>query len=113
MATRNLVDEAFLFSCAFEMVGDSMDNDSKRCFIDGDKLRCDEVDFQGIEAGREYVIKVNDTFIVRRVTQFDGECMTATPLNPAYQTYTFREYEIQEIYLIKTYQRKISEDTDL
>lgn len=107
--TTNL-DKASLFSIAFQMKGDSMDNDSRWCFSDGDYLRCDEVNVYDIEVGRDYVIKSDDSYLVRRVTSTDGEYITLISLNPAYEGCIISVSDIQQIFIIKSFQRQIAED---
>lgn len=104
------LNEAFLFSSTFQMNGDSMDNNSKRCFVDGDYLRCDEVEVQDIQVGRDYVIKSGDSLLVRRVMSTDGEYISVSPLNPAYEECVMSMSDIQQVFIVKSYQRQIAED---
>lgn len=106
------LDEASLFSIAFQMRGDSMDNGSRWCFTDGDYLRCDEVNVEDIEIGRDYVIKTVDSYLVRRVTSTDNEYITLISLNPAYEGYIMSMSDIQQVFIIKSFQRQITRDID-
>lgn len=107
METRNVIDEAVSFTTAFQMVGDSMDNGSKRSFDDGDYLICDEVDVQDMQMNRQYVIKVGNTHLVRRITSFDDKHVTVSPLNPLYKERQLCIDDIQKLFLIKSCQRKV------
>lgn len=82
METRNKIDEATSFSTAFRMNGNSMNNDLKWSFTDGDYLRCDEVNVQDIQIGREYVLKFGNIYLVRQVTSVEDGVITCAPLNP-------------------------------
>ena len=104
---KTSLNEAFLFSVAFQMKGNSMDNGSRWCFTNGDYLRCDEVDIQDIEVGHEYVIKIGNTYLVRQITFSDDLFFTATPFNPAYEELRLLKKDIQQIFIIKSYQRLI------
>lgn len=104
------INEASLFSVAFQMIGDSMDNNSRWCFADGDYLRCNEVEVHDIEVGRDYVIKSGDSYLVRRITSTDGEYITLSPLNPAYEGCVMSISDIQQVFIIKSFQRQITED---
>ncbi|KAA4671623.1 hypothetical protein F3B42_14370 [Bacteroides ovatus] len=106
------LDEASLFSVAFQMKGDSMDNNSRWCFSDGDYLRCDEVEIHDIEVERDYVIKSGDSYLVRRVTSTDGEYIAVSPLNPAYEGCVISVSDIQQVFIVKSYQRQITRDID-
>ena len=92
------------------MMGDSMDNGTKRSFIDGDILTCIEIDPQNIEEGRLYVIQSNGNTLVRRVTQCNDESHTLTPLNPSYKECELNKNDVQHIYSIKAYQCKTTND---
>lgn len=100
-------------SIAFRMFGDSMDGGGKRGFIDGDILNCDKVDIQSIKSGECYVITSRGGATVMKVVEFDGERIIASPLNPSYSELEFAVNEVQGVYLVKSYQRKVAEDIDL
>lgn len=104
---------AFLSSICFRMIDDSMDNDSRWCFADGDYLGCDEVKIEDIEIGRDYVIKSDDSYLVRRVTSTDGESVTLSPLNLAYEECIMPMSDIQQAFIVRTFRRQVAEETDL
>lgn len=100
---------AFLSSITFRMIDDSMDNDSRWCFANCDYLGCDEVKVQDIEMGRDYVIKSNDSYLVRRVTSTDGEHITLNSLNLAYEECIMPINDIQQVFIVKSYRRQIAD----
>lgn len=104
MKTRNEINEAAKFSTTFRMNGDSMYNGSRRSFADGDYLRCDEVNVKDIQVGCEYVIRTNDTYLVRQVTNVDDEVVTCAPLNPLYKESQLCIEDIRQMFIVRSYQ---------
>lgn len=110
---KNEVDELFNVTHYFRMVGNSMDGGGRRGFIDGDILHCSEVDFQSVQEGDGYVIKHEEGTTVMQVIEVDGEHILAAPLNPSYSEREFKKDEIMQLFIVKTYQRKVCDDIDL
>lgn len=50
---------------------------------------------------------------MRKVISFDGERIITVPSNPSYPNREFTKDEVQGVYLIKAYQRKVADDIDL
>lgn len=113
METRNEIDETVVFSTVFQMVGDSMDNGSKRGFTNGDYLICDQVDVRDIQIGYKYVIKVGNSYLVRQVASVEAGVITCAPLNSLYKNSQLCIDDIHQVFLIKSYQRKITDDETL
>lgn len=104
------LDKELSSSILFRMVGDSMDNNTKDCYIDGDILRCFEVTIKEIEVKRSYVINVNEACLVGQVTQVMDDYIVITPLNQKYEKRIINKNEIDRIYFIKAYDRQIVPD---
>lgn len=105
METRNKIDEATSFSIAFRMIGNSMSSGLKWSFSDGDYLRCNEVNVQDIQIGHEYVIKAGNSYLVRQITSVEDGVITCAPLNPLYKNSQLCIDDIQQVFIIKSYQR--------
>lgn len=97
----------------FQMTGDSMDDGGNVGFINGDILCCNKVDIQSIEVDECYVLVTHGKINVLKVILFDGERIVATKLNPHYPEQEFAKDEVQDLYLVKSYQRKIADDIEL
>lgn len=110
MKTKKEIDEATSFTVAFQMRGDSMYNDTKRGFADGDYLRCNEVSVQDMQVGSAYVIKIGCSHLVRQITSIEYGMITLSPLNPLYKESQIGIDDIQQVFLIKSYQRKVTDD---
>lgn len=106
-------DKVSSYTHSYRMVGDSMDGGGNRGFIDGDIMFCDKIDIKDIEVDKGYVIETSGGATVRKVISFDGERIITVPSNPSYPNREFTKDEVQGVYLIKAYQRKVADDIDL